>query len=115
MENYQPAAAIADAPGIPVTVGEEKSEEVPLSQMRKTIAKRLAESKFTAPHFYVTMEINMDKAMAARKSLNEISPVKISFNDLVIKATAAAIRQNPGLTSHFWGIRFAKIITSTLG
>lgn len=63
--------------------------------MRKTIAKRLAESKFTAPHFYLTMEINMDKAIEARKSMNEISPVKISFNDMVIKAVASAIRQNP--------------------
>ena len=63
--------------------------------MRKTIARRLSESKFSAPHFYVTMEINMDKAIEARKSLNEVSPVKISFNDMVIKATAAALRQHP--------------------
>ena len=63
--------------------------------MRKTIARRLSESKFTAPHFYVTMEINMDKAIEARKSINEISPVKISFNDMVIKAVAAALRQHP--------------------
>ncbi|CAE7409962.1 pdhC [Symbiodinium microadriaticum] len=80
---------------IPTVVGEEGSEDVPLSQMRKAIAKRLSESKFTAPHFYVTMEINMDKAIAARKSMNEISPVKISFNDFVLKGVAAALRQHP--------------------
>jgi pyruvate dehydrogenase E2 component (dihydrolipoamide acetyltransferase) len=80
---------------IPQVVGEERYEDRKVSQMRKTIAKRLAESKFTAPHFYLTMEIDMDKAIEARKSLNEISPVKISFNDLVIKAVAASLRQHP--------------------
>ena len=97
---------------LPAVVGEESYEEVNVSQMRKTIAKRLAESKFTAPHFYLTMEINMDKAMEARKSLNEISPVKISFNDLVIKATAAALRQHPKVNSSWLGdkIRYNKHI-----
>jgi len=80
---------------LPTVVGEESHEDVTLSQMRKTIARRLAESKFTAPHFYLTMEINMDKAIEARTSLNELSPVKISYNDLVIKATAAALRMHP--------------------
>lgn len=80
---------------LPAIVGEESSEEIDVSQMRKTIAKRLAESKFTSPHFYLTMEINMDKAMEARKSMNDISPVKISFNDIIIKACAAALRQHP--------------------
>ena len=80
---------------LPSVVGEESFEEVPVSQMRKTIAKRLAESKFTSPHFYLTMEIDMDNAITARKSMNEVSPVKISFNDLVIKAAAGALRQNP--------------------
>jgi pyruvate dehydrogenase E2 component (dihydrolipoamide acetyltransferase) len=91
------AAAAPSAPAytIPQVVGEERYEDKKVSQMRKTIAKRLAESKFTAPHFYLTMEINMDKAMQARKSLNEISPVKISFNDIVIKAVASALRQHP--------------------
>src|SRR5690606_39573067 len=64
-------------------VGEERSEEVAVSQMRKTIARRLSESKFSAPHFYLTMEINMDKVVQARKSMNEVSPVKLSFNDIV--------------------------------
>ena len=76
--------------------------------MRKTIAKRLAESKFTAPHFYVTMEINMDKAVEARKSINEISPVKISFNDMVIKAVAAALRQHPDVNVSWLGDKMRK-------
>lgn len=90
------AAATSDAPAIalPKVVGEESFEEMRVSQMRKTIAKRLAQSKFTAPHFYLTMEINMDKAIEARKSMNEISPVKISFNDMVIKAAGVALRQH---------------------
>ncbi len=101
VENYKPSAAAPSksagaAPVVlPKVVGQESFEEIPLSQMRKTIAKRLAESKFSAPHFYVTMEINMDKAVEARKSINEISPVKISFNDMVIKGVAAALRQHP--------------------
>lgn len=88
---------------LPTVVGEESYEEVPVSQMRKVIAKRLAESKFGAPHFYLTMEINMDKAMEARISMNEISPVKISFNDMVIKATAAALRKHPKINSSWLG------------
>lgn len=105
VESYQPAVRPeVQAPAddntttfVPTTTvtGEESYEEIQVSQMRKTIAKRLAESKFTAPHFYLTMEINMDNAIAARKSMNEVSPVKISFNDLVVKAAAAAIRQHP--------------------
>jgi pyruvate dehydrogenase E2 component (dihydrolipoamide acetyltransferase) len=71
--------------------------------MRKTIAKRLAESKFSAPHFYLTMEIDMDKAVEARASMNEFSPVKISFNDMVIKAAAAALRQHPQANSSWLG------------
>lgn len=88
------ATSTATAVALPAVVGEESYEDVTLSQMRKTIARRLSESKFTAPHFYLTMEINMDKAMDARKSMNEVAPVKISFNDMVIKAVAASIRQN---------------------
>lgn len=86
---------------IPSVVGEENSREVPLSQMRKAIAKTLAGSKYSAPHFYVTMEINMDKAIEARKSMNEVSPVKISFNDMVVKATGAALRQHPDINVSF--------------
>ncbi|MFA0963731.1 pyruvate dehydrogenase complex dihydrolipoamide acetyltransferase [Roseivirga sp. BDSF3-8] len=88
---------------MPAVVGEERTTEQPVSQMRKTIARRLAESKFSAPHFYLTMEINMDRCMEARKSLNEVSPVKISFNDLVIKAAAAALRQHPNINVSWTG------------
>jgi len=84
-------------------LGQESFREEKVSQMRKTIAKRLAESKYSAPHFYLTMEINMDKAIEARKSMNEFGTVKISFNDLVIKASAAALRQNPKVNSSWLG------------
>ena len=102
IENFKPSATSSSAPGkgavpivLPAVVGKESFEDVTVSMMRKTIARRLSESMFTAPHFYLTMEINMDKAIEARKSMNEVSPVKISFNDMVIKAVAAALRQNP--------------------
>jgi pyruvate dehydrogenase E2 component (dihydrolipoamide acetyltransferase) len=75
----------------------------PNSQMRKVIARRLSESKFTAPHFYLKMEVNMDNAMAARIQLNEVSPVKISFNDLVIKAAAMSLRRHPAVNSSWMG------------
>ena len=71
--------------------------------MRKTIAKRLGESKYSAPHFYLTMEVNMTNMMAARKQMNELSPVKISFNDLVMKAAAMALRQHPAVNSSWQG------------
>jgi pyruvate dehydrogenase E2 component (dihydrolipoamide acetyltransferase) len=117
IENYKPAAQVAAVLGgksaaapvvLPQIVGKESFEEVAVSQMRKTIAKRLAESKFTAPHFYLTMEINMDKAIEARKSMNEISPVKISFNDMVIKAVASALRQNPDVNVSWLGDKMRK-------
>ncbi len=105
IESYVPSQAAASAPQgmIPTVVGEEKYEEKPVSQMRKTIAKRLSESKFTAPHFYLTMEINMDKAVEARKALNEVSPVKISFNDMVIRACAAALKKHPAVNAAWLG------------
>ncbi len=78
--------------------------DLPLSSMRKTIAKRLAESKFTAPHFYLTVEINMDKCIAMRKQLNELAaPTKISFNDLVVRASAAALKKHPVINSSWTG------------
>jgi pyruvate dehydrogenase E2 component (dihydrolipoamide acetyltransferase) len=86
-----------------VALGQESFEEVPVSQMRKTIARRLSESKFTAPHFYLTMEINMDEAIPARERLNEISPVKISFNDMVIKASAMALKKHPAVNAAWLG------------
>lgn len=86
-----------------VPTGEEQFDEIKVTQMRKTIAKRLGESKFGAPHFYLTMEVNMDKMMIARKEMNELSPVKISFNDLVMKAAAMALRQHPDVNSSWLG------------
>jgi pyruvate dehydrogenase E2 component (dihydrolipoamide acetyltransferase) len=83
--------------------GQVSFEEVPVSQMRKIIAKRLAESKFTAPHFYLTMAINMDKAVESRAKLNEVSPIKISFNDMVLKACAVALKQHPKVNSSWLG------------
>jgi pyruvate dehydrogenase E2 component (dihydrolipoamide acetyltransferase) len=102
VETFEPAA-VPVSPGAsvsenyvkPVVIGAEATEDIALTQMRKAIASRLSASKFSAPHFYLTMEINMDKAMEARVSINEVSPVKISFNDIVLKAVASAIRQHP--------------------
>ncbi|HMO39993.1 MAG TPA: pyruvate dehydrogenase complex dihydrolipoamide acetyltransferase [Saprospiraceae bacterium] len=87
-------------------------EEKSISQMRKTIARRLGESKFTAPHFYLTIDINMDKSVAMRKQVNEVAPTKISFNDFVVKAAAVALRQHPGVNSSWLGdkIRYNKDI-----
>ena len=82
---------------------EEGHTDVPLTQMRKTIARRLGESKFSAPHFYLTMEINMDNAINVRTQLNELSPVKISFNDFVIKAVALSLHQHPNVNSSWMG------------
>jgi pyruvate dehydrogenase E2 component (dihydrolipoamide acetyltransferase) len=83
--------------------GKEEFEDFPVSQMRKTIARRLAESKFTAPHFYLTMSIDMDACVAARKRINDLSPVKISFNDMVLKAVAVALKQHPKVNSSWMG------------
>ncbi len=102
----KPAPAPAKAASTPapaVVLGQESYEEFPVNQMRKTIARRLSESKFSAPEFYLTMEINMDKAMAARVSMNEYSPVKISFNDMVIKAVAVALTKHPKVNSYWLG------------
>lgn len=77
--------------------------DVPVSQMRKTIARRLGESKFSAPHFYLTLEINMDKAVEAREGINKVSPVKISFNDFVVKACASSLRKHPAVNSSWFG------------
>lgn len=78
-------------------------EDQPVSQMRKTIARRLSESLFTAPHFYITMTIDMDAAVAARAKINEVAPVKISFNDMVVKATALSLKQHPKINSSWLG------------
>lgn len=86
-------------------VGRESYSEVEVSQMRKTIALRLAESKFAAPHFYLTMEIEMTAMMEARKSINEVASAKVSFNDLVIKGVAAALREHPKVNASWLGDR----------
>lgn len=83
-------------------VGVESYTDEPISQMRKTIAKRLAESKFTAPHFYLTMDIDMDNAIQTRKSLIALD-VKVSYNDFVIKAVALALKKNPNVNSAWLG------------
>ncbi|MEP7255605.1 MAG: pyruvate dehydrogenase complex dihydrolipoamide acetyltransferase [Ferruginibacter sp.] len=102
-----PAAKAVSPVAAPVPVftasGQEGHTDVPLTQMRRTIARRLGESKFSAPHFYLTMEINMDNAINVRTQLNELSPVKISFNDFIIKAVALSLRQHPAVNSSWMG------------
>ena len=86
---------------LPEIYSKESYEEIPVSQMRKTISKRLAESKFSAPHFYLTMEINMDNCIEGRNKINETSDVKISFNDIIIKAAAVSLRKHPMVNASF--------------
>lgn len=88
---------------LPTYIGQEKYTEVPVSQMRKVIAKRLAESKFSAPHFYLKMTVDMSAAMDARVKMNEVAQVKISFNDIVLKAVAVALKQHPNVNSSWLG------------
>ncbi|MDT0294011.1 pyruvate dehydrogenase complex dihydrolipoamide acetyltransferase [Mesonia ostreae] len=83
--------------------GEESFEEIKNSQMRKTIAKRLGESKFTAPHYYLTVEVNMENAMLSRKQINALPDTKVSYNDMVIKASAMALRKHPRVNSQWTG------------
>jgi pyruvate dehydrogenase E2 component (dihydrolipoamide acetyltransferase) len=96
----QPSAKPATQP---IVSGQEGYHDIDNSQMRKVIAKRLGESKFSAPHFYLTMEINMDNAMTARVAMNEMSDVKISFNDMVVKAASMALRKHPAVNSSWMG------------
>ena len=110
IDNYVPSATtavsspVAQSSARPfVAAAGEGHTDIPLTQMRKTIARRLGESKFSAPHFYLTMEINMDNAITSRAAMNEVSPVKISFNDMLIKACAAALRQHPDVNSSWMG------------
>ena len=90
---------------LPTIIAEESFSEIKISQMRKVIAKRLGESKFGAPHFYLTIEVNMNKAIEARIAMNEVSLSKISFNDLIIKASASALRKHPAVNSSWLGDR----------
>jgi pyruvate dehydrogenase E2 component (dihydrolipoamide acetyltransferase) len=121
VEEYKPSAQPAAAPAsteapatasapaakapiiLPTYTGEEKFTERAVTQMRKAISRRLSESLFTAPHFYVTMSIDMDQAIAARTRINDVAPVKISFNDFVLKACAVALKQHPAINSSFLG------------
>ena len=100
---FKPGMSVQSASGFSPAQTEEKYEEVPVTQMRKTIAKRLAESKFTAPHFYLTVEIDMDNAISARESVNSVTGAKISYNDFVIKSVAASLRQHPKINSSWLG------------
>jgi pyruvate dehydrogenase E2 component (dihydrolipoamide acetyltransferase) len=88
---------------IKVSEPEGAYEDVPVSQMRKVIARRLGESKFSAPHFYLTMEICMDKLIATRKQLKELTETKISFNDFVVKATAKALKEHKNINASWLG------------
>ena len=114
IDNYTPAIATAataatTTPAITpaaatVTLqGTEGYTDVPNSQMRKTIAKRLSESMYTAPHFYLKIAVNMNNAIAARAAMNAVSPVKISFQDMMIKACAMALKQHPAVNSSWMG------------
>lgn len=118
VDSFSPAAVGSEQPAVsskqPTTSApqpiakftpttEEKFTDTPNSQMRKTIARRLGESMFAAPHFYLTMEINMDNTISARAQMNEFSPVKISFQDMIIKACAMALRQHPAVNSSWMG------------
>ena len=104
VDHYTPYTPAEKAPISNNTVaGVESYIDEPVSQMRKTIARRLAESKFTAPHFYLTLDINMESAINARKALNAMEGVKVSFNDMVIKAVAHALKQNPNVNSSWMG------------
>ena len=93
-----PAAHFSNAPA-----GTESYRDENVSQMRKTIARRLADSKFTAPHFYLTLDIDMDNAIAARKAMNSMEGVKVSFNDMVVKSVAHSLKKNPNVNSAWMG------------
>ena len=105
IENYKDVSTSSNEPIKEITLpkihSEESFEEVPVTQMRKTISKRLAESKFSAPHFYLTMEVDMDNCIEGRKKINESSDIKISFNDIILKACAVALRKHPMVNSSF--------------
>lgn len=106
IEGYTPSAAPAASSQPSAAIGlaaDVAYGDQPVSQMRKVIARRLAESKFGAPHFYLTIEINMDRAVAARKAINDAGDVRISFNDFVVKASAMALKKHPAINSSWHG------------
>lgn len=102
VDHYSPYVP-ADRAYVSSTPGTESYTDEPVTQMRKTIARRLAESKFTAPHFYLTLDIDMDNAIATRASLNAMEGVKVSFNDMVVKSVAVALKKNPNVNSAWMG------------
>ena len=104
IENFTPAAAAQSSAPVAkfVASGQEDFDEKPNSQMRKAIAKNLAKSKFSAPHYYLNVEFDMDNAMAFRAQYNSIPDVKISFNDMIVKACALALRQHPQVNSQWF-------------
>ncbi len=105
IENYQPVSSSTGNIGVFVPSGQEKTEDVANSQMRKVIARRLGESKFTAPHYYLNVEFDMENAIAFRKQFNSIPDTKISFNDIVVKASALALKQHPQVNSQWFDNR----------
>ena len=106
VENFTPSEVISSVSIAKfVPTGQEDSEEIKNSQMRKTIAKRLGESKFTAPHYYLNVEFDMDNAMAFRAQYNTVPDTKISFNDIIVKACALALREHPQVNSQWFADR----------
>ena len=104
IEQFVPGTSAASVQAF-VPKGQESSEDIPNSQMRKVIAKRLAESKFSAPHYYLSVEFDMDAAIAFRKQYNQLPDTKISFNDIVVKATALALKKHPQVNSRWFDDR----------
>ena len=102
IDNFTPQSASSGS-SVTAFTGEESFTEEPVSQMRKTIAKRLSESKFTAPHFYLTVEIDMDNVIQARKAINATGDMKVSFNDFVVRAAAAALKKHPKINASWLG------------
>lgn len=100
---FKPGSFVQSATLASRAVNTEQFEETPVSQMRKTIARRLSESKFSAPHFYLTMDIDMDEVVRARESVNAVTGVKVSYNDFVVKAAATALREHPAVNSSWLG------------
>ncbi|MBA6154517.1 pyruvate dehydrogenase complex dihydrolipoamide acetyltransferase [Gelidibacter maritimus] len=102
IENYTPKADVPAAAAAVAVTGKEDFDEKPNSQMRKVIAKRLAESKFTAPHYYLNVEFDMEKAIAFREQVNAIPETRISFNDMIVKACALALKLHPQVNSQWF-------------
>ncbi len=107
IENYVPATVSSSSAPVQkfVTTGQEDFDEIKHSQMRKVIAKRLGESKFTAPHYYLAVEFDMENSIAFRKQFNSIPDTKISYNDMIVKACALALKQHPQVNSQWFDDR----------